>query len=361
MRVDDFDYELPPELIAQTPLSNRSDSRLLVVDSKNMSTSHAYFRDLQAYLKPGDVLVRNNSKVMPARLYGKKADTGAVIELLLLNHTRDDMTWVAMAKPAKRLKVGAVLTFSSTDSETILGQATVIEELPEGLRELRFDLSLPFDTFLNAVGSMPLPPYIHERLENPDRYQTVYAKHVGSVAAPTAGLHFTDSLIEELTQYGVQFADVTLHVGIGTFRSVQVDTVEEHQMHTERYEITPETSTTINQAKLEGRRVIAVGTTALRTLESATVNGELMPGTSDTGIFIYPGYRFQLVDGLITNFHLPKSTLFMLVSAWMGSQFAKTVYQAAVEAKYRFFSFGDAMFLMNRGETRNDTDPARQI
>ena len=351
VRVEDFDYELPMRLIAQKPLENRADSRLMVVNPVTKEIEHSHFYKIRQYLKPGDVLVLNNSKVLPARLYGIKEDTGAKIELLLLHQTSDEMTWSAITKPAERLKDGTRLIFKSDDdAESVCGACVVTDVYDEGIREVHFEISGPFETFLNLVGSMPLPPYIHATLEDKNRYQTVYAKTLGSVAAPTAGLHFTESLLNELKEYGVEIRFVTLHVGLGTFRPVQVETVEGHHMHAEWYEVDEETAAAVRIAKAEGRRVIAVGTTALRTLESSCEDGVFVAGSRETSIFIYPGYKFQTADALITNFHLPKSTLFMLVSAWMGTDFAKHVYQEAVSLEYRFFSFGDAMFLTRRGE-----------
>lgn len=350
MRVEDFDYHLPEELIAQTPLENRADSRLLVVNPVTQEIIHSRFFQIQEFLRPGDILVLNNSKVLPARLYARKKDTDALVELLLLHPTANGMTWSALAKPAKRLKVGTELVFFAEGKigSKAVGHAVVKDVMDDGLREIVFDVDEPFEQFLDRVGVMPLPPYIHATLEDRSRYQTVYAKTLGSVAAPTAGLHFTQDLLQRLRAYGVEIHFVTLHVGIGTFRSIQVENVEEHAMHHEWFELDESTAAAIRKGKLEGRRVIAVGTTALRTLESCVKDGECISQSGDTGIFIYPGYQFQIVDGLITNFHLPKSTLFMLVSAWMGIDFAKHVYALAIAEKYRFFSFGDAMFLTQR-------------
>jgi S-adenosylmethionine:tRNA ribosyltransferase-isomerase len=351
VRVEDFDYELPMRLIAQKPLENRADSRLMVIDPVTQEIQHRHFYEIQEFLRPGDVLVLNNSKVLPARLYGVKEDTGAKVELLLLHQTTDGMTWSAMAKPAKRLKEGTKLIFRADDTESVCGSAVVTKVLDEGIREVRFEVNNDsFESFLNQVGSMPLPPYIHATLEDKTRYQTVYAKTLGSVAAPTAGLHFTESLLNQLREFGVEVRFVTLHVGLGTFRPVQVDTVEGHHMHSEWYEVDEETAAAVRLAKVEGRRVIAVGTTALRTLESSVEAGQFVAGARETDIFIYPGYKFRTADALITNFHLPKSTLFMLVCTWMGTEFARHVYQEAVTEEYRFFSFGDAMFLTRRGE-----------
>ncbi|MDQ0188738.1 tRNA preQ1(34) S-adenosylmethionine ribosyltransferase-isomerase QueA [Alicyclobacillus cycloheptanicus] len=352
MDVNAFDYDLPEELIAQTPLPDRSQSRLMVVDPVTGSVSHARFAEILAYLRPGDVLLLNNSKVIPARLFGTKADTGARIELLLTQQ-RSETEWEVLAKPAKRLRVGTRIYFPSPDAQPTDAPpyAEVIGEQEGGIRHVRFTLDEPMFSFLDRVGVMPLPPYIHEPLADRDRYQTVYASPPGSVAAPTAGLHFTPALLEEIQRAGVEIYYLTLHVGIGTFRPVTVDKVEAHQMHSEWYEVPPETAAAVNRAKREGRRVIAVGTTAMRTLESAGASGEVKGGADDTDIFIYPGYKFRIVDALITNFHLPKSTLLMLVAAMMGLDFTKRVYETAVAERYRFFSFGDAMFITRRCET----------
>ncbi|MCL6636830.1 MAG: tRNA preQ1(34) S-adenosylmethionine ribosyltransferase-isomerase QueA [Alicyclobacillus sp.] len=350
MRVDDFDYELPAELIAQTPAEHRTDARLMVVDPVEHSLVHTRFWRIGEHLHPGDVLVFNNSKVIPARLWVRKADTGAVVELLLSRQVNEH-EWEALARPAKRLHQGAQLQVlqgmppregGGTDSGVT---ALVTEELAEGLRRVRFHLHEPMEAFLDRVGTMPLPPYIQQPPADRDRYQTVYAAHAGSVAAPTAGFHFTHELLDRLRAQGVETHFVTLHVGLGTFKPVTVERVEEHRMHTERYYVPPEVAAAVTLAKREGRRVIAVGTTSLRTLESAWSDGALQVGGGETGIFIYPGYRFQVVDALVTNFHLPKSTLIMLVAAFMGLAFTKEVYRVAVEQRYRFFSFGDAMFI----------------
>ncbi|KPV42272.1 tRNA preQ1(34) S-adenosylmethionine ribosyltransferase-isomerase QueA [Alicyclobacillus ferrooxydans] len=355
LRVEDFDYALPDELIAQHPLEDRDASRLMVLDPVVETIEHRTFRDIVRYLNAGDVLVFNNSKVLPARLYGKKEDTGANVELLLTKRL-GPYEWEAMAKPAKRLREGHVVIFPSNhglegSGTDVLGQAVVAGVEEDGIRRLRFTLSGSMEEFLYEIGQMPLPPYIHEPLREADRYQTVYAKDEGSVAAPTAGLHFTESLLDSLREKGVDLQFVTLHVGIGTFRPVTVDRVEDHHMHSETYYVDPTVADAVNRAKREGRRVIAVGTTALRTLESAGQSGEVHPGHGDTDIFIYPGYQFQVIDALITNFHLPKSTLIMLVSALMGTEFTKRVYEAAVRERYRFFSFGDAMFITRKGQS----------
>ncbi|MCL6625987.1 MAG: tRNA preQ1(34) S-adenosylmethionine ribosyltransferase-isomerase QueA [Alicyclobacillus shizuokensis] len=341
MLVEDFDYSLPEELIAQTPLANREDSRLLVVNPVDQRLVHTRFSHIGQHLRPGDVLVLNNSKVLPARLHADKLDTGAKVELLL-SRPVSEYEWWALARPAKRLRLGSRLRVVANGMEAT---AEVLEVAEEGLRRLRFEVDEPMRDFLERVGEVPLPPYIHTPLQNRDRYQTVYAREPGSVAAPTAGLHFTQRLLDELAKQGVEIHHVTLHVGLGTFRPVKVERVEEHTMHSELYEVPASVAEAVNRARAEGRRVIAVGTTALRTLESAGACGTVTAGSGETEIFIYPGYHFQIVDGLITNFHLPKSTLLMLVAAMMGTDFTKRVYAEAVAERYRFFSFGDAMFI----------------
>jgi S-adenosylmethionine:tRNA ribosyltransferase-isomerase len=358
VRVDEFDYELPEELIAQTPLPNRDDSRLMVVDPVTESIVHSHFRHLLDFLQPGDVLVFNNSKVLPARLFGTKADTGGRVELLL-TRALSDKEWLSLAKPAKRLKEGTRIEFhvhgpndrheADAQAAPSIGSAVVTKVLDEGLRVIRFDVEGPMVEFLEKAGTVPLPPYIQVPLQDTSRYQTVYAEAAGSVAAPTAGLHFTKELLSRLQDAGIETHYVTLHVGLGTFRPVQVDTVEAHKMHEEQYEIQPEVAEALNRAKSEGRRIIAVGTTSMRTLESAAVSGQVKPGRAETDIFIYPGYQFRFVDALITNFHLPKSTLLMLVAAMMGIEFTRRAYREAVQERYRFFSFGDAMFITRRG------------
>ena len=340
MNVSDFDYDLPEELIAQDPLADRSSSRLLVLDKRSGDIHHRVFRDIVEELKDGDVLVLNNTRVIPARLYGKKAGTGAVIEVLLLNRKQDN-TWEVLVRPGKKAREGAVIEFGDG-----LLKGEIVGILEEGNRLIRFTYEGIFEEILDRLGEMPLPPYIRHKLQDKERYQTVYAKYDGSAAAPTAGLHFTKELLEEIKQKGVQVAEVTLHVGLGTFRPVKADTVEAHHMHTEHYIIDEATARTINAAKTEGRRVISVGTTSLRTLESAAgEDGLLKAGEGDTDIFIYPGYRFKVIDALITNFHLPKSTLVMLVSALAGRDNIMKAYREAIEQRYRFFSFGDAMFI----------------
>ena len=341
MKVTEFDYELPEELIAQTPIKKRDESRLMVLNRKEQTIEHKIFKDIIDYLKPGDVLVRNNTKVIPARLYGKK-ETGAKVEFLLLNNIEGDI-WESIVRPGNKLHVGAKVIFG----DGIL-EAEILEVMPGGTRKVEFKYDGIFNEILDKIGLMPLPPYIHESLKEKDRYQTVYAKYDGSAAAPTAGLHFTPELLEKIQEKGVEIANVTLHVGIGTFRPVKEDTVEEHKMHSEHFYIKQEDVDKINKAKQEGRRVIAVGTTSCRVLESiADENtGMVKPIEGDTEIFIYPGYKFKCIDGLITNFHLPQSTLLMLVSALAGKEYIMKAYKEAVKEKYRFFSFGDAMFIM---------------
>ena len=340
MKVSEFDYELPEELIAQTPILKRDESRLMVLNRENKTIENKIFKDILDYLKPGDVLVRNNTKVLPARIYGKK-DTGANVEFLLLKNIENDV-WETIVRPGNKLHVGAKVIFGDG-----LLEAEVLDILPGGTRKVNFKYDGIFNEILDQIGLMPLPPYIHEELKQKDRYQTVYAMHQGSAAAPTAGLHFTDELLQKLEEKGVEIANVTLHVGIGTFRPVKVDTVEEHEMHSEHFYIKQEDVEKINRAKKEGRRVIAVGTTSSRVLESiADENGMVKQIETDTSIFIYPGYKFKCVDALITNFHLPQSTLIMLVSALAGKDFVMEAYRQAVEEKYRFFSFGDAMIIL---------------
>lgn len=337
----DFYYELPEELIAQDPLMDRSSSRLLYLDRESGKTEHHVFREIQNYLNPGDCLVLNDTKVIPARLIGRKEDTGATIEVLLLKRITDD-TWETLVKPGKKAKPGTRLIFGDG-----LLVATVLEVMDEGNRLIRFTYQGIFEEVLDQLGEMPLPPYITHKLEDKSRYQTVYAKYEGSAAAPTAGLHFTRELLEEMEKKGIRIAYVTLHVGLGTFRPVKTDNILEHHMHSEFYQITKETADIINDTKRQGKRVIAVGTTSCRTLESATdENGIIHAGSDNTEIFIYPGYRFKMIDGLITNFHLPESTLIMLISALAGREHVMAAYQEAVRERYRFFSFGDAMIIL---------------
>ena len=341
MKVSEFNYELPEELIAQTPLEKRDESRLMVLNRKEQTIEHKTFKNIIDYLKPGDVLVRNNTKVIPARLYGKK-ETGANVEFLLLNNQEGDI-WECIVRPGNKLHVGTKVIFG----EGLL-TAEVLEILPGGTRKVKFYYNGIFNEILDKIGLMPLPPYIHESLKEKDRYQTVYAKYEGSAAAPTAGLHFTPELLKSLEEKGVIIANVTLHVGIGTFRPVKEDTVEKHEMHSEHFYIKQEDVEKINKAKKEGRRVIAVGTTSCRVLESIAdeKTGMVKPIEDDTEIFIYPGYKFKCIDGLITNFHLPQSTLLMLVSALAGKEYIMKAYNEAVKEKYRFFSFGDAMLII---------------
>ena len=339
MKVTDFDYELPEELIAQTPMEKRDESRLMVLDRKEQTIEHKHFKDVIDYLEPGDVLVRNNTKVIPARLYGKK-ETGAKVEFLLLNNMEKDI-WECIVRPGNKLHVGAKVIFG----DGIL-KAEVLDTMPGGTRKVKFHYEGIFNEILDKIVLMPLPPYIHESLKEKDRYQTVYAKYEGSAAAPTAGLHFTPELLKKIEEKGIDIANVTLHVGIGTFRPVKEDTVEAHQMHSEHFYIKEEDCEKINKAKKSGHRVIAVGTTSCRVLETiADDNGYVKPTEGDTQIFRYPGYKFRCLDALITNFHLPQSTLVMLVSALAGKDYIMKAYKEAVEQKYRFFSFGDAMLI----------------
>ena len=340
MKVSEFNYNLPEELIAQVPIKKRDESRLMVLDRNNKQIEHKVFKDILDYLKPGDCLVRNNTKVIPARIYGKK-ETGANVEFLLLNNIEGDI-WESIVRPGNKLHVGTKVIFGNG-----ILKAEILDVLEGGTRKVKFEYEGIFNEILDEIGLMPLPPYIHEELKEKDRYQTVYAKHQGSAAAPTAGLHFTDELIEKIKQKGVEIANVTLHVGIGTFRPVKVEKIEDHHMHSEHFYIKQEDVEKINKAKKEGRRVIAVGTTSSRVLESiADENGMVKQIEDDTEIFIYPGYKFKCIDGLITNFHLPQSTLLMLVSALAGKEFVMEAYRQAVKEKYRFFSFGDAMIIL---------------
>ena len=339
MKVSEFNYQLPEELIAQTPLEKRDESRLMILDRSNETIEHHIFRDIIDYLEPGDCLVRNNTKVIPARIYGKK-ETGAKVEFLLLNNIESDI-WETIVRPGNKLHVGTKVIFG----DGIL-EAKILEVLPGGTRKVEFKYQGIFNEILDKIGIMPLPPYIHETLKEKDRYQTVYAKYDGSAAAPTAGLHFTSELLKKIEQKGVKIANVTLHVGIGTFRPVKEETIEEHEMHSEHYYIKEEDAKKINQSKKEGKRVIAVGTTSCRVLETiADENGMVRETSGNTKIFIYPGYKFKCLDGLITNFHLPQSTLLMLVSALAGKEYILKAYNEAIKEKYRFFSFGDAMFI----------------
>lgn len=339
MKVSEFNYNLPEELIAQTPIKNRDESRLMILERQKETIEHKIFRDILDYLQPGDCLVRNNTKVIPARLYGKK-ETGANVEFLLLNRIEEDF-WEVMVRPGRKLPVGTKVTFGNG-----LLEAEILEILNDGNRKVKFSYDGIFNQILDKIGLMPLPPYIKEKLEDKKRYQTVYAKYEGSAAAPTAGLHFTEELLTKIQEKGVQIANVTLHVGIGTFRPVKVEKIEEHDMHSEHFYIKQEDVEKINIAKKNGKRVIAIGTTSCRVLESiADEEGLVKPYEGDTQIFIYPGYKFKCIDGLITNFHLPESTLLMLVSALAGKEYIMKAYNEAVKEKYRFFSFGDAMFI----------------
>lgn len=339
MDLKEFYYDLPEELIAQVPIQKRDESRLMILDREKQTIEHKIFKDILDYLKPGDCIVRNNTKVIPARIYGKK-ETGANVEFLLLNNIDGDI-WEAIVRPGNKLHIGTKVSFG----EGLL-DAEILEVMEGGTRKVKFTYNGIFNEILDKIGLMPLPPYIHEELKEKDRYQTVYAKYQGSAAAPTAGLHFTEELLEKIKEKGVEIANVTLHVGIGTFRPVKVEKIEEHHMHSEHYYIKKEDAEKINNAKKNGGRIISVGTTSCRVLESiANENGLVQETEGDTSIFIYPGYKFKCVDALITNFHLPESTLLMLVSALAGKDYIMKAYKEAVKQKYRFFSFGDAMFI----------------
>lgn len=341
MKVSDFNYELPKELIAQHPYDKRDEARLMVLDKENKKIENKIFRNVIDYLNPGDCLVINNTKVIPARLYGKK-DTGANVEFLLLKRIEKD-TWEAMVRPGNKLKPGSKVSFGNG-----ILKATVLEVLEGGNRKVEFEYDGIFNEILDQIGMMPLPPYITEASrEDNEKYQTVYAKYEGSAAAPTAGLHFTEELLEKIKAKGIEVANVTLHVGIGTFRPVKVENIEEHEMHSEHYYIKKEDAEKINKAKKSGHRIIACGTTSCRVLESvADENGFVREIEDDTSIFIYPGYKFKCINSLITNFHLPESTLIMLVSALAGKDFIMEAYNEAVKEKYKFFSFGDAMIIL---------------
>ncbi|CDA69154.1 s-adenosylmethionine:tRNA ribosyltransferase-isomerase [Clostridium sp. CAG:510] len=340
LKKSDFYFDLPEELIAQDPLEDRSSSRLLVLDKETGETSHHIFKEVINYLNPGDCLVLNNTKVIPARLIGHKEDTGAAIEVLLLKRKENDI-WETLVKPGKKCKPGTKIVFG----EGLL-HATVLETVEDGNRLIRFSYEGIFEEILDRLGEMPLPPYITHKLQDKNRYQTVYAKYEGSAAAPTAGLHFTKELLRQIEEKGIDIAYVTLHVGLGTFRPVKVDNILEHHMHSEFYQVTKEAADKINKAKREGHRVICVGTTSCRTVESAAdENGMVKEGCDNTEIFIYPGYKFKVLDALITNFHLPESTLVMLVSALAGREHILNAYEEAIREKYRFFSFGDAMLI----------------
>ncbi len=340
MELKEFYYDLPENLIAQVPIAKRDESRLMVLNRNAQTIEHKIFKDIIDYLEPGDCLVRNNTKVIPARIYGKK-ETGANVEFLLLNNIEGDI-WECIVRPGNKLHIGTKVIFGNG-----LLNAEILEVMEGGTRKVKFIYKGIFNEILDQIGLMPLPPYIHEELKEKDRYQTVYAKYQGSAAAPTAGLHFTNELLEKLQEKGVQIANVTLHVGIGTFRPVKVEKIEEHHMHTEHYYIKKEDVDKINEAKKNGKRIISVGTTSCRVLESiADEKGFVKETEGDTSIFIYPGYKFKCIDALITNFHLPESTLLMLVSALAGKDYIMKAYKEAVKNKYRFFSFGDAMFII---------------
>ncbi len=340
MKTSDFYYDLPEELIAQTPVEPRNSSRLLVLGKNDGTIQHKIFTDLFDYLKSGDCLVLNNTRVLPARIFGVRKDTGAVVEFVLLKQKGTNL-WECLAGPGKKAKTGHEFTFSNKLS------ATVADVLPDGNRIMQFYPDGEFFSVLDEIGQMPLPPYIKEKLENKERYQTVYSKELGSAAAPTAGLHFTNEMLDQLKQKGINIAYVTLHVGLGTFRPVKVDDVTQHKMHSEWYSVSKETAELIGKTKKEGGRVICVGTTSCRTVESvAQKYGEIIECSGDTEIFIYPGFEFKCMDGLITNFHLPESTLIMLVSAFAGYDNVMNAYNTAVKEKYRFFSFGDAMLIL---------------
>ncbi|NCU18636.1 tRNA preQ1(34) S-adenosylmethionine ribosyltransferase-isomerase QueA [Pallidibacillus pasinlerensis] len=341
MKLDDFDFSLPEQLIAQTPLEDRSSSRLMVLDKHSGEIEHRTFKDIIHYLHPGDCLVLNNTKVMPARLFGIKEGTGAHVEVLLLKQLEGDQ-WETLVKPAKRVKVGTVIDFGGGKLK-----AECIDIVEHGGRVFQFSYDGIFYEILDDLGEMPLPPYIHEQLDNPDRYQTVFAKEIGSAAAPTAGLHFTEELLEEIRAKGIQTAFVTLHVGLGTFRPVSAENIEEHEMHSEFYQMPEETAQKLNEVRKNGGRIISVGTTSTRTLETIANrhNGSFVAESGWTNIFIYPGYEWKAIDGLVTNFHLPKSSLVMLVSALAGRENILRAYNTAVKERYRFFSFGDAMFI----------------
>ncbi|WP_346871018.1 tRNA preQ1(34) S-adenosylmethionine ribosyltransferase-isomerase QueA [Clostridium sp. UBA5119] len=340
MKVKDFYFDLPKELIAQHPLEKRDESRLMVLNKKSGEVEHKVFKDIIEYLNPGDCLVLNDTRVMPARLYGAKEGSGGKMEFLLLNRHEDDI-WETLVKPGKRGKVGAKFVFGNGELK-----AEVVDVLDNGNRKVKFYYDGIFEEVLDRLGEMPLPPYIEEKLEDRERYQTVYSKEVGSAAAPTAGLHFTDELLQAIKKKGIDIAFVTLHVGLGTFRPVKAEDVQDHEMHSEYYILDKENAGIINNAKKSGKRVIAVGTTSNRTLESiANEEGQVKEQSGYTSIFIYPGYKFKIVDAIITNFHLPESTLIMLISAFSTREIVMNAYKIAVENKYRFFSFGDAMFI----------------
>ena len=338
MKIDYFNYDLPEELIAQTPLKDRSSSKLMVVDRKSGEISHHHFYDIVDLLDPNSVLVINDTKVLPSRIYGEKVDTKAKIEILLLHEDGDH--WEALVRPARRIHVGTKIDFGG------LFQGEIVNKFDEGICHIKFIYEGIFLEKLEKLGEMPLPPYIHEKLQDQNRYQTIYALNLGSAAAPTAGLHFTKEVLEKIKEKGIPIYHVTLHIGLGTFRPVSVDTVEEHKMHSEHFYITKEVADALNLAKAQGKKIISVGTTTTRTLEAVyTKYGKFIETSEDTNIFIYPGYEFKAIDGLITNFHLPKSTLLMLVSAFSTRDIIINAYNTAIKEKYRFFSFGDSMFI----------------
>ena len=347
LNVNDYDFELPEELIAQVPLLDRTSSRLLVLDRETGDIEHRHFRDVLDYLNEGDALVVNDSRVLPARLFGAKQETGGKVELLLLKQTEDDV-WEALVKPAKKVRVGSVVEFGDG-----LLQAECVEELPEGGRRFKFDYDGIFYEILDELGTMPLPPYIREQLDDQDRYQTVYARERGSAAAPTAGLHFTEELLEAAKAKGVRLIPLTLHVGLGTFRPVTADSIEEHTMHSEYFELSAESAAALREIRANGGRIFAVGTTSTRTLETIMRDhGDFVESSGWTDIFIYPGVELKAIDGLITNFHLPKSTLVMLVSAFATRDIILHAYRTAVAERYRFFSFGDAMLITRKEVTK---------
>ena len=351
MKTSDFYYDLPEELIAQHPLENRSSSRLMVLDKTTGEVLHKHFSDLPSFLKKGDVLVINNTRVIPARLMGVRSDTGSFVEILLLKRL-DEYRWETLARPGKKVREGRRVTFIPGELEAECEQV-----LETGNRIMRFEFKGIWEEVLDRAGTMPLPPYIHEQLEDQERYQTVYSKTPGSAAAPTAGLHFTPELLQALREMGVQIAEVTLHVGLGTFRPVKVDDVENHEMHSEWYCFDKEASDIVRAARKEGRRIISVGTTSTRVLETVAHNDpEMMPCSGDTQIFIYPGYEFKCINSLVTNFHLPESTLVMLVSALAGKENVLNAYNVAVSEKYRFFSFGDAMFITDLKDSPKENE-----
>lgn len=347
LNVNDYDFDLPEELIAQVPLLDRTSSRLLVLDRDTGDIEHRHFRDVLDYLQAGDALVVNDSRVLPARLFGAKQETGGKVELLLLKQTEDDV-WEALVKPAKKVRVGAIVEFGNG-----LLRAECVEELPEGGRRFKFDYDGIFYEILDELGTMPLPPYIREQLDDQDRYQTVYARERGSAAAPTAGLHFTEELLAAAEAKGVKLIPLTLHVGLGTFRPVTADTIEEHTMHSEYFELSAASAEALRDVRANGGRVFAVGTTSTRTLETIVRDhGDFIESSGWTDIFIYPGVELKAIDGLITNFHLPKSTLVMLVSAFASRDIILNAYRTAVQERYRFFSFGDAMLITRKEENK---------